>query len=510
MSRTKFFINNSLAMILQQIVNFAVAFIVPRFLLVAYGSQINGLVVSITQFITYFALVEAGISGASVYSLYKPLAEKNISEINAILSASKRFYFQSGYIFLFLTTLLAIFYPFFVDNNILSNLQIAIIVFAIGMTGVFDFFTLAKYRVLLTADQKSFVISFATIISSIIKIILVVIFCSYRLNVVWLQVFLVICVYSRSLVLWIYTSKNYKFLNFKEKPNNEAIKDRWNVLYLQVLLSAQNNIPIIIVTFFTSLYQVSVYSIYNMVISGIIGILSVFSSGLAASFGDVIAKKEITILQKANQEFETVYYMIITIVYSVGMLLMIPFIKLYTSGVNDVNYILPILSFLFVFNGLLNNIKTPQGMLVVSAGMYRQTRWQSTIQALLIVVVGVPFTYLCGLYGILIGLICSNIYRDIDLLFFIPKYVTKLSYKYSLKKILLILFNFGLVCVSSLYITINCNNYFEWVVYAIIITVIVSLWVLLTNLIFNRQNIINICIRLKLLYNKKFNKNILV
>lgn len=504
MSRTKFFINNSLAMVLQQIVNFLVAFIVPRFLLVAYGSQINGLIVSITQFIFYFTLVEAGISGASIYSLYKPLANKDIDSINSILSASKKFYFQSGYIFLFLIALFAIFYPFFIDNNILSDLQIAIIVFAIGMSGVFDFFTLAKYRVLLTADQKSFVISFATICSNIIKIILVVIFCTYKLNVVWLQIFLVLSIYSRSLILWLYTNKNYKFLDFKVKPNDEAIKDRWNVLYLQLLGSAQHSFPIIIATFFTSLYQVSVYSIYNMVISGIIGILGIFSSGLAASFGDVIARKEIKILQKANQEFETFYYMLITIIYSVSMFLMIPFVKLYTKGINDVNYILPLLSFLFIFNGLLYNIKTPQGMLVVSAGMYRQTRWQSTIQAILIMIVGIPLTYLYGLYGILIGLMASNIYRDIDLLLFIPKYVTKLSYKHSVNKILLILFNFGFFCLVSLYIKINCNNYLEWIMYAVIITFIISLWVLITNLIFNRQNIINIYFRINnLLFKKK-------
>ena len=503
MSRTKFFINNSLAMILQQIVNFAVAFIVPRFLLVAYGSQINGLIVSITQFVIYFALVEAGISGASIYSLYKPLANKDTASINSILSASKKFYFQSGYIFVVLVSLLAIFYPFFTDSTILSNLQIAIIVFSIGMSGVFDFFALAKYRVLLTADQKSFVISFATIISSIIKIILVIIFCSFKLSVVWLQVFLVLCVYSRSLVLWIYTNKNYKFLNFKVTPNNEAIKDRWNVLYLQLLGCVQYNFPIIIATFFTSLYQVSVYSIYNMILSGIAGILGVFISGLAASFGDVIAKKEIAVLQKANQEFETFYYMLITIVYSTSIFLMIPFIKLYTKGITDVNYILPLLSFFFIFNGLLYNIKTPQRMLVISAGLYRQTRWQSTIQSLIIIVMGIPLTYLYGLYGVLISLICSNIYRDIDLLFFIPKYVTKLSYKYSLNKILLILFNFGLCCLFSLYIEITCNTYFEWIFYAVIITIIISIWVLITNIILNRQNVINICFRIKKLICRK-------
>ena len=51
-------------MAMQQFVAMVVAFFIPRILLSVYGSEINGLVVSIKQFISYFLLVEAGISGA--------------------------------------------------------------------------------------------------------------------------------------------------------------------------------------------------------------------------------------------------------------------------------------------------------------------------------------------------------------------------------------------------------------------------------------------------------------
>ena len=68
-------------------------------MLTVYGSEINGLVTSISQFIGYFSLVEAGLASAAVYSLYKPLAEKDTKGINAILSASRHFYNQAVYIF---------------------------------------------------------------------------------------------------------------------------------------------------------------------------------------------------------------------------------------------------------------------------------------------------------------------------------------------------------------------------------------------------------------------------
>lgn len=68
--RTKKFIYSSFATALYQIIIMFSGFLVPRFMLVSYGSELNGLVSSITQFITYFSLVEAGIAAAAVYSLY--------------------------------------------------------------------------------------------------------------------------------------------------------------------------------------------------------------------------------------------------------------------------------------------------------------------------------------------------------------------------------------------------------------------------------------------------------
>ena len=68
---------NSMATAIYQVIVMLAGFVTPRILLQFYGSEMNGLVSSINQFITYFSLVEAGIAGAAVYSLYKPLAEKD-------------------------------------------------------------------------------------------------------------------------------------------------------------------------------------------------------------------------------------------------------------------------------------------------------------------------------------------------------------------------------------------------------------------------------------------------
>ena len=42
-----------------------------------YGSEINGLIVSVTEFLTYFKMLEAGLAASVNVALYEPLARRD-------------------------------------------------------------------------------------------------------------------------------------------------------------------------------------------------------------------------------------------------------------------------------------------------------------------------------------------------------------------------------------------------------------------------------------------------
>ena len=484
-------------MALQKAVMMLAAFIIPRIIITTYGSDINGLVVSVTQFVAYFVLVEAGISGASIYALYKPLADKNRPAINGILAASKRFYIISGYIFLSLVALLAIVYPYIINGNVLPAWKISVIVFALGFSGALDFFTLSKYRVLLTADQRSYVISASQIAYWGLNVLLTYALAKLKCDIALLEVILLSSVFLRSFILWYYAKTHYDYLDYSVPPDYSALKERWNVLYLQILGSIQSSCPIILATVFLQIKEVSVYAVYNMVVSGIDGILSVFTSGLAASFGDVIARRQRGVLKHAYREFEQAYYLLITVVYGASLLLITPFISLYTKGISDADYILPVLGAMCVMNGFLYNLKTPQGMLVISAGMYRQTRWQSTAQGLIALIGGFIGVQIFGLYGIIGGLMLSNIYRDIDLLFFVPKRITRLSHIRTVKHIAAAFVSMAPVFFIFVKYGFAASSFIDWIFKGFIITAVLSLWALAVNFAVDYKNMINVFKRIK-------------
>lgn len=509
-SRTKKFFYNSVSTAMLQLTNMVIGFLLPRLMLKFYGSEINGLVTSITQFVSYFNIVEAGLAGAAVYALYKPIAENDTKQISKVVSTTKSFYFKSGYIFVALVLLLAIIYPLFAKVETLNYIDIFLLVIIIGSSGFLDFFTLSKYRVLLTADQKIYVISISSIIYYIVNTLLIFTFTYLGFNVVIVRFMAVFAILLRSLILYLYTKKYYSKISFSEKPEKKLLNKRWDALYLQLLGSIQLGAPIIILTIFSNaanLIIVSIYSIYNMVLQGINNLLSIFISGLSSSFGEIIASNNINKLKDTSQEFEYIYYNLITLVYAVSFLLIMPFIKLYCTNITDVNYYIPVVGMLFVLNGLLYNLKTPQGMLVISAGLYKETRVQSTIQGLIIIIFGVLLVPKYGLVGILIANILSNIYRDIDLMFFIPRKLTKLPIINTVKRFVKVALLTIIILIIGNKISININNYFDFFIAGIVYCLISGIIIISFDFIFDKNYLKSVIERIKIIMGVKHGKN---
>lgn len=499
MGRTKAFIYNSLSAASLQIATMLAGFIIPRYMLVYYGSEINGLISSIMQFIAYFNLVEAGISGAAVYALYKPLAARDNSTISTVVSAARKFYMQSGYIFVLLTVVLAAAYPFFIRLSTLTKGEIAILVILLGMNGCCEFFTLAKYRALLTADQKMYVISLASILYIVLNTLIVVVLARIHTNIVILRAAAAVVIFVRSFILMIYCRAKYPSLNYFAPFPRNILNKRWDALFLQILGVIHVSAPVMIITLIMKdLKAVSIYTIYHMVLGGVSGVLGIFISGLASSFGDVIARGQLGVLQKAYQEFECFYYALISVAFGMTFVMIMPFINLYTRGVTDADYNLPFIGFLFTLNALMYSVKTPQGMLVISAGMYRETRWRTFTQGAIMVGGGIALTPVMGIEGVLYASIVSNLYRDIDLLFFIPRRLTKLPVKNTCRRLCTLFINVCLIAAICEYIfNGEIQTYAQWALRALCSICVAFAVVLLVTLAADRKTLLGLLGRFK-------------
>lgn len=481
--RSAAFLNNTIWSLLLQIVTIIVGFIVPRAIIASYGSQLNGLVTSLSQMVGYIQLVEAGISSAAVFQLYAPLASKNNCRVSQIVSAAKTFYYKSGLLFTLGILILSLTYPFFVDVRSLNGLELIVLVISLGAPAFLDFFTLAKYQVLLTATQNNWVIQLGTIIYKILYAALVVMLASPNTSIVVIYAVAIIPILLRSVVLIVFARRHYPYVNFSADSSSIRLDQHWDAFFLQVLGAVQSGAPTVIATFVLGdLSMVSVMAVYLLVANGIQNAVNSVTQGTQASFGDVIARGETETLQRSFREFQVVVYGVSGVLCGVAMALVIPFVRLYTADVADVNYVYPLIGFLAILNVLLYHLKTPQGLLVISAGLYRDTRFQTSLQTIILIVGAVVFGKLWGVPGILLGCCLSNLYRDIDLMFFIPWKVTHTRPSETLG--LMVAACAVCACVAVPYLLMNppCASWSQWVLSGAVLLV----WGLITTAIVYR------------------------
>ena len=165
MRDTKKIMYNLIIGALGQIVTLLLGIVVPKLVLTNFGSDVNGLLSSITNIYAYVALVEAGITAASCQALYKPIAEHNRDDINSILSATNKYYHTIGMVYLAIVLLLSVGYPLIIKSDI-PFYSVSLIVFFNGVGGVISFFIHGKYMILLKAEGKNYIRSGVEIFTS--------------------------------------------------------------------------------------------------------------------------------------------------------------------------------------------------------------------------------------------------------------------------------------------------------------------------------------------------------
>ena len=413
---SKLAITNIISSIILQVVTAISGLILPRFFISCYGSAINGMVVSITQFLSYLALVEAGISAAAVVELYKPLENQDEYRRNYILSAAKKFYLQSGILYTICLILLLICYPAIIGDQV-SHITTMLMILVLAGSNLIDYFILGKYRVLLSADQKVYVLNHVQSIGTILNLIITLMLMHLGFDVVTVKLVATLIYALRSLVIIIYVKKRYKNILFDLRTKKDALPQRWSALFHQIVGVICNNTDLILITICLgsqSLIEASVYYVYNLAASMFTSLANSISAAITPTFGKLYVSQEKKPLENIYDNFEFIYFIMIFILYSCMYILLLPFVSIYTLNVHDVNYVRPYLAFLFTAMGLIQNIRIPSLSMICAAGHYKQTRIRALLEALINLSVSVFLIFKMGIAGVVIGTICSFAYRSID------------------------------------------------------------------------------------------------
>lgn len=506
--RTVRVVQNTVSTALYQLTAMLMGFVTPRLMMVCYGSEVNGLIVSITEFLTYFKLVEAGLASAAVVGLYKPLAEGDDARVSAIVSAARSFYNIAGFIFCGITVVFAAIYPIFVPvhsitGGEMSYLSVMLLICAMGVSGALEFFTLSRYRVLLTADQKTSVVSLASMASLLLSTGLIVILSLLRVDIAIVRLAASLTLVLRSVLLHIYVKKRYPNIDVMAKPDKGPLAKRWDAMYQQLTVAFHQGAGVMLTTVITrDATLISVYGTYHMVTVGLWGVLKMTTTGIYSSFGNLLVSGQKTQFQKAYKDFEFLYLSLVTILFSAAAVLIVPFVMIYTNGVLDANYYAPMIGMLIIVEALTDHGKMPMDLMIIASGTFRETRRHCTIQVLSAAALGLGLGFLWGIPGMLLGIILSNLIRTGLQLSFVPRHVTGLDWRISFKRILRMLVEAALIAAPFLMFGPSINSFFMWMVYAVGLVVYATAVTVGCAWLFEKDSLMSVVDRVRVLIQK--------
>ncbi len=149
-------------------------FILPRYMLLYYGSATNGLVASITNFLSFISLLDMGVGSVIQANLYKPLSDGDDERISLIVKSSDRFFRRIASIFIAYIAILCILFPTVIRNDYSPLFSITLLVIISISTFVQYFFGMT-FQLLLNADQKAYIPLSLSIITIIFNTVLSVV-----------------------------------------------------------------------------------------------------------------------------------------------------------------------------------------------------------------------------------------------------------------------------------------------------------------------------------------------
>lgn len=484
-----------------QFVTIICGFILPKLILSNFGSTYNGIIHSITQFIGCVELLKSGIGSVTRSALYIPLAKKSSEEISKVVFTTEKFLRKIAIIFLAAIFLFSIVYPFIIHEQ-LPFVSITLLVLILSISTFAQYFWGLAYQMVLQADQKNYVISITQIliivINTLLSALLIKIGCS--IHIVKLGSAIVFAI--PPIVYMIYCQKKYK-LKKNVELKRDLISQRWDAFGHQVANFINLNTDVMVITIFLKLAEVSVYSVHNMITYSLKKIITSISSSVTGAFGNMYAKKEEKNLKKNFKQFELVMFLVSTTIYSTASILLTPFIKVYTEGINDANYNRPLVSIFMCIACYFSCVKLPYETIVYVAGKFKETKKAAYIEAAINIVLSCILVNIYGIVGILIGTSVAGIYR----LLFYNDYVSKNIISYEKKEvywsILYTIFSVIISYFACKLINIEVYSYLSWFAYATIIFIINTVIALLMAYLMFKETLINIFIRLKTMIRRR-------
>lgn len=410
MSRTKNTIKNFSVAIMGQVIGLFISFIARIFFIKILGEEYLGLNGLFTNILTVLSLAELGVGEAIIYSLYKPLAEKDTRKCNMIMQLYKKLYIYIGIFILVIGIAITPILPYLIKE--LPDIKYINYIYILFVINTAISYWFSYKRNLIIADQNRYV---ATIyryvffaILNIVQIFYLVIFKDY----IGFLILQIISTLLENILVSNKANKMYPYLKEKEKikldkkVKDEIVKNTKAMMMHRVGGTIVTSTDNIILSMLVGLNAVGIYSNYYMVVYALNLFFTQLYNSLIPSVGNFCVNnndsKKYGLFKKIN--FLTFY------MYSLSCVMLFALYNLFIEIWVGNSLLFPIeIVAVLIINFYLTGMRKSVLCFRDAEGLFDKDKWKSICEAIINIVVSIILGLKFGTIGIFIGTLISSI-----------------------------------------------------------------------------------------------------
>lgn len=463
-------------------------FLAPRYIILTYGSEVNGLQSTIMQIVAIMVLLQAGAITTSIYSLYKPIADKNYEEISLKLSSSVKFFKRITVIFLFLLLIGAVITALLLESKIDKGL-IFIAFFIVGLKNALDLLFTSKFRIIFSADQQKHIISIGLIIEQTIYYVLLFVTVLLDLHFIYMFVWLLFGCFIKIIFMQFNYKKRYtNLIDTSKKEADSKIKGRNYSLANEISHSVVASSITILFSFLYGLEAASILGVYWMVVRLLTMLAQAVYGSFAPSYGNLVAEGDYNKINNVFDIFQYVFFMLNTFLYMCAAYLILPFVRIYTSGIIDAQYVNQLLSVIIIGYGIINTYRIPYNIVVSTNGLFKETWIQPFVSAIFSLLISIVLGRI-NMSFILVGPITFYFTNAIYQHFVIKRELPLFRVDNTKRHIFVSLVAICIAIMASIIIPSSANDIGTWLFDAVSSALINILLIIIFSIIFDRKTL---------------------
>ncbi len=401
MSRTRLGIKSSFILAIEAILIGVLTIARTKSIIDTFGTNVNAIVQLAVQFSAYLLLFESGMTAAYQYNMYRPLIDKNYKKISALYNGLK-FNMKTITINMFiLGVIISIIYPYMLTEKGISYINVVSILIVMSLRIICPYILTLPMRTLLIVKEKKYITDIIECVKNTVTIITEIVLIKYtKLPLAFiLLVYIFYTALTRGIYIKLvninYNGKIDKFENKDMTPKNMTN----DILVHKIASLITSNTDSVLLSMFSTLNNVTIYTSYYTLISYPITLLTRMIDSIRAS----IALKVNEDTEKSFSIFKEMISLELFcfgIVVPVFIIMVNPFVDLWIGREFRMGYIdIILMSFIALHRMIIPTIYATRD----AKGLYKESKNFSLVQAIVNMILSLLLIKPFGITGILIG-----------------------------------------------------------------------------------------------------------